>query len=831
MIKLIDVRKYFNRHKANEIRAIDGTSVELPDRGLVTFLGESGCGKTTLLNAIGGLDKVDSGDIYIGDQRMTRRTSGAKDSLRNLKIGYIFQNYNLIEDMTVYGNVALPLRMLGFRSRRAIEERVMYVLERVGIDRYRNRPARMLSGGERQRVGIARAIVKDPEIIIADEPTGNLDSTNTIEIMNIIKAISRSKLVILVTHERNIAEFYADRIIEIRDGRITGDRLNDHEGSLDYRMDNRIYIQDLPNRAKFSVAGSGFELYSDRAELPGPIRVVIRNNNIYVDTEGALAPGADGVEIINDHYRELSKDVYEKYSFDYSEVFRGTGVGADTGGSARRHAGGLPAGPHYSSIFTPWRSLAQGFRRVHRYSRLKKLLLVGFMLASAFVMYAVSNAAGVVHVTDDDFLTTNRNFLTVSTGPLNTGKYNEAASTEGVLYAIPGNAQVTFSMPFDDYWQLAGCSLDLAGTLSATSDISEANLVAGRMPEDPYEIVIDESIYKSSLGDSFGPLLGYRDAAAYIGRTVRLPYLPDFTIVGTVHMLSPCIYADKSMLLPIAGAGAGLGEQPFDATSPDLVIPEGMVMPLSYFERDAEISLVRGELPDADHEVLISDRYQDEIAIGETVDREIEGTRLTVTGYYHDRRGGSGYYVTDSMDAADMLSGMDNMTVRPQNKAAARDALEKRYSVTDEYSVSRERYIAGIRPGVLRTVAVAAVMVAISLIEIYLILRASFLSRVKEVGVLRAIGLKKGDVYRMFSGEIVAITLLTSLPAMAITAYMISTITAEFPGLSATYRVTPLICLASFAIVFVFNMLAGLLPVFRTLRQTPAAILARNDVN
>ena len=242
MIRLEHVNKFFNKNKENEIRAIDDTSITLADKGLVTFLGNSGCGKTTLLNAIGALDNVDSGMIMLDGERITRRTSSARDEIRNANIGYIFQNYNLIEDATVYANVALALRMTGFTGKAAIEERVMYILERLGIARYRNRPVKMLSGGERQRVGIARAIVKNPRIIIADEPTGNLDSSNTIEIMNIIKAISRDKLVILVTHERQIAEFYADRIIEIVDGKIVSDRENEHAGSLDYRIDSRIYI-------------------------------------------------------------------------------------------------------------------------------------------------------------------------------------------------------------------------------------------------------------------------------------------------------------------------------------------------------------------------------------------------------------------------------------------------------------------------------------------------------------------------------------------------------------------------------------------------------------
>ena len=198
MIKIEKVNKYFNRRRRNEIHIINNTSLELENKGLVAILGQSGSGKTTLLNAIGGLDKVSKGKIYINGKKITRRRTNTVDKIRNLNIGYIFQDYKLIENMSVFDNVAISLRMIGIKNKKEIEKRVNYVLEAVNMYRYRNRPAQMLSGGEKQRVAIARAIVKNPSIVIADEPTGNLDSKNSLEIMNIIKAISKEKLVILV---------------------------------------------------------------------------------------------------------------------------------------------------------------------------------------------------------------------------------------------------------------------------------------------------------------------------------------------------------------------------------------------------------------------------------------------------------------------------------------------------------------------------------------------------------------------------------------------------------------------------------------------------------
>ena len=145
----------------------------------------------------------------------------------------------MLDNLTVYDNVAIALKMIGLKDKEEIQKRVNYVLECVKMYRYRNRPAKMLSGGERQRVAIARAIVKNPNIVIADEPTGNLDSQNSIEIMNIIKAISKERLVVLVTHETELAKNYASRIVEIQNGKIIKDYQNDTDTTeiKDYSYD------------------------------------------------------------------------------------------------------------------------------------------------------------------------------------------------------------------------------------------------------------------------------------------------------------------------------------------------------------------------------------------------------------------------------------------------------------------------------------------------------------------------------------------------------------------------------------------------------------------
>lgn len=816
MIRLNGVSKYFNRRKSNEIRAIDNTSIELGNSGLVTFLGNSGCGKTTLLNAIGGLDKVDKGDIYIDDERMTRRSESKRDELRNLNIGYVFQNYNLIEDDTVFDNVAIVLRMTGMKDRGEIEERVMFVLRRLGIDKYRNRPVKALSGGERQRVGIARAIVKNPKIIIADEPTGNLDSRNTIEIMNIIKAISREKLVILVTHERDIAEFYADRVVEIVDGRIVSDRENHPAEDLDYRLENKIYLRDLPVSEELtSPDGLKISYYSDRKVQPDSIKVVIKSGNVYVYTDEHLSYGSESMEIVDDHYRKISKDVYEDYDFNY----RGT-------------EGFVPK---YTSIYTMGSSLATGFRKIRSYSVIKKILLIGFVLASMFIIYAVSNIAGITNITDDKFLTVNRDYLTVKTGALSEEQLEKYSDMDGMDYVLPGDSMVTFIMPLDDYFQSNGGRTTVEGSLAATDKIPADSVVSGKLPEKDGELVIDKVLADRLLnkgGYSAAIQVGIDSYEDLIGRTLQIPGYKDYTISAVADTGSPCIYAARDELLDITVNRMSSSEADAAMYGETGTVSEGAnIKPYSAAAGNDEIKIVSGTAPEEDYQVLLPEEMRYEYYIGSKIDTKINDTRLTVSGFYSDARMGGAYYVSDHTKLISVLSSMTDVTLAPSDKDGTYAELSAEgVRVVDNYAQSRAEYIDSIRSQIVMTLLVAGVILIISLIEIYLMLRASFLSRVKEVGVLRAIGLKKKDIYKMFAGEAIVLTAITAIPSMAVMAYIINGV-CKVSYVAAQFMMNPLIFFISLAIVFVFNMIAGLLPVFNTLRKTPAAILARNDVN
>ena len=206
----------------NVVHALKGISVTFRDREFVSILGQSGCGKTTLLNIIGGLDQYTRGDLVINGRSTKSYRDRDWDTYRNHSVGFVFQSYNLIPHQTVLANVEMALLLSGTpkaeRRRRAEE-----ALRRVGLGDHLKKRPNQLSGGQMQRVAIARAIVNDPEIILADEPTGALDTDTSVEVMEILKELSRDRLVIMVTHNPQLAEEYSDRIVRIKDGLITSD--------------------------------------------------------------------------------------------------------------------------------------------------------------------------------------------------------------------------------------------------------------------------------------------------------------------------------------------------------------------------------------------------------------------------------------------------------------------------------------------------------------------------------------------------------------------------------------------------------------------------------
>lgn len=221
MLKLKDIKKNYLSGD-NEVQALKGINIQFRKSEFVSILGQSGCGKTTLLNIIGGLDRYTSGDLIINGKSTKEFKDRDWDAYRNYSVGFVFQNYNLIPHQTVLSNVELALTLSGV-SKQERRKRAIKALEDVGLKEQIHKKPNQMSGGQMQRVAIARALVNNPDIILADEPTGALDTETSVQIMEILKEISKDKLIIMVTHNPELAEKYSSRVIKVLDGKVIDD--------------------------------------------------------------------------------------------------------------------------------------------------------------------------------------------------------------------------------------------------------------------------------------------------------------------------------------------------------------------------------------------------------------------------------------------------------------------------------------------------------------------------------------------------------------------------------------------------------------------------------
>lgn len=817
MIKLENVNKYFYRHKKNEVHVINNVSLELPSTGLVALLGPSGCGKTTLLNSISGLDKINNGKIYVNGKRISKKCSSKVDKIRNLNIGYIFQDYNLIDNMSVFDNVSLSLRINGIKNKNIIKQRVNYVLEKVNMYRYRNRYASMLSGGERQRVGIARAIIKEPNIIIADEPTGNLDSKNTLEVMNIIKAISKSRLVILVTHEKSLAEFYASRIIEIEDGKIISDKNNEHNNDLDYKLDNKIYLKDFKNQEIISNKDIKINYYSDTNDKLN-INLIVQNGNIYINSndDKKLKLIEDNcIEIVDDHYKKISKSIYEEYKFDFDSL-------SDKKIKMK-----------YSSIINPFSMISKGFKKILDYSFTKKLLLIGFFLSSMFIIFALSSLLGINNIDERKYIKHYPEYLIVEDPGITVDKFLKYENDEDIEYVIPGESKVSLILNYNDYYQTYQTNGNINGSLTSITKISEDDIIEGRMPNNSREIVIDKMATKVLFSDySSAKYSGIFDYPDLINRKVKvnnnIDYI-EYTIVGVVDKVSPAIYAYDSEFITLIsnsndyddGEGYFFYTEEYADEFNDSIVNYELV-------KD-KIKLKKGKYPKNDYEVIVNYNYKDQYKLNKKIDVKVNDKKLKVVGYYTSTSGMNSYLVNENTIKYKTLLEKQFITILAKDKEKVLSKYTGNASIRDISSYERSEYIKERKEDTRGTLIFSTVILTISLIEIYFMMRSSFLSRIKEVGIYRAIGVKKKDIYMMFAGEIIAISTLTGITGSSLMGYIIHEL-SFMESISDKFIINIYVYLLSLVFIYLFNLIVGLLPVALTIRKTPAQILSRTDI-
>ena len=568
----------------------------------------------------------------------------------------------------------------------------------------------------------------------------------------------------------------------------------------------------------FSKDDVNVDVYSDE-ERQADIKVVIRGNNLYINTGGRfnVVDESANIEMVDDHYTAMDERYFENNDFDYTAC--------------------LPSKykARYTSVYRLSNMLSSGWRTVKGFKKIRKILMLGYVFAAMFAFLAVSNVMGLIDVKPVDYRTTNGNYVTIPNASKTEDQLDLVGGLETVAFVLPGETKKLVTLPMDDYLQTSYAQEDLAVSVVLTSVLTPDQLIAGAMPADPHDVVIDKALIDGFLRDKKGISIGLDKTEKFLGRRITVPNLDDYKIVGISDTQSPSLFVDQSQAMYILTNAndqdddltiMGAGEE---AEAED-VIKSGKVMDLDLAKN--KIKVTKGSKPEEAFETIINEYHEDELPIGKAINTKVAGRKLTVVGYYKsDSADDDTYYVHADTIKEDYIGKQKNFSAYAPDIPLLKSMLEQEglsFKVNDDRD--RKTYINARKDQLTSSLIVAGIIMLISLIEMFLMLRSSFLSRIKEVGTLRAIGLKKKDIYRMFTGEIMVITFITAIPGIAIMYFVLTklvTITYYIEGL---YIVSPIIAAITFGIILVFNLLAGLIPVFVTMRKTPAQILARTDI-
>lgn len=775
MIKLNSLQKYFNMGKSNEIHVINDVTLEFPDHGMVALFGRSGCGKTTLLNVIGGLDRVQSGTVEIGGQLMNHNS----DELRNRYIGYIFQNYYLNMRESCYDNVADSLRLCGMEDASEIDRRVMAALDAVGMKQYYKRMPDALSGGQQQRIAIARAIVKNAPIILADEPTGNLDENNTVMIMDILKQFSKEHLVLLVTHEEKLVDHYCDMVIQLSDGRVADSRNNASANGYTAKNKNTIYLGEY-EKTELENEELNVAYYGEKPEKPIDLKLINRNGVFYLKVE------TPGIHVLD----ETSEIILEQGTF-VEETKSETGAG-DIDLSAF-----VPfEGKNYGKLFNFRNSVRDGYYQVFSTLKTKKstkrLRRVMFLFAAAMV-FMVSIMGVSIKKFKDIHDTYNFNAISVNTTEkddttaIEKAASDPASKIDRLIYTTNtyDGARESFDVVFGSFETYSRQSIirlnddyGFRSNIRPLGDLKNPKAISGTTKTlDMYDIVITRNIADQILKKS--------------------PYKFVDNYDSLIGFLCFTYFAQE------------YSEGKLDELWNDFQ---------NQFGEEDEYNQEKYDEFDA---MVEDERRQKFLRIVGIIDSD----ELAV---FADERLFVGMYsLSHDEDQHFPLAIVYSSDVEATKKYLS-DHTDLSFVVVAEYAYNDTLREAKL---VLKSKLFAMLMFALILaVCMYFIMRTIYMNRVKELGIFRAIGVSKKNLLYRASIESGVLTTLTVMFGYLVTTLLVSYIQSVMSLASDMFYYPWWLKLATLVFLYVICIFSGTLSARLILRKTPAEIMAKYDI-
>lgn len=792
MLRVEKLNKYYNRGHSNEIHVINNTTFALPNEGLVVILGASGSGKTTLLNSLCGIDNVDSGKIYIDNQVFEKYQAGKFDDLRNRYFGYVFQNYNLIGDQSVYDNVAFSLKMIGITNQEEIRRRTIRALSIVKMDKYKNRLAKNLSGGQMQRVSIARAIVKDAKYILADEPTGNLDRKNTIITMSILKEISKTRLVVMVTHEKELAYAYADRIMEIKDGVIVKDESNKTvKDEYVYQDENTIYLGDfekhtIENTDHLEINSYGIPLEDGKIK----IEFIVKNNQVFIKTSS----NDYQVRIIDDN--SLVKFSDEKQEETVTPLIDKEEVKIEPIDYSKVHG-------KYRVNFG--RQIIESITKLFKMHYGKRLVLLLFLIASFIFTLSVGLYQSSTVVDEKSFMNASKNLLHIQTTNMSRDdafKQFQAIKNSEEVYDVffYGSEEVYITVEkflnngdYNNYIN-ASASIQNINRIEKIDDEIKNNL-------QDHQVIIDQSLLDKILEEN---RYYFQTEKSVLNQKVSIKDV-EYEIVGVVDLGDFSFYINEKSALELQYSNAS-SYLPFIFI--DNQVEKGFIQVSENLKNENPTKYIIGQkikIPGFDFEYEISGYFTSDV--NNYLLNESDFDDLLFTKSFQNERF---YFFAYSNDYQRTIDNFNS------------DKVE----INSEYLLNREEYMKSkkIISQVFLTIAIFSFVGP--LIMLYFLMRSSTITKSKEIGIYRALGMRNRSVIGMYFLEIITITSVFAVPGYLLA--LLFMITSDIG--SYIFKVDVITVVGSLIMIIALIVFVGLLPVLRLIRKTPQKIMTKYDI-
>ena len=841
MIRVEHLNKTYERGRVGDRRVLKDVSFSLPEKGFVCILGPSGCGKTSLLNALGGLDRFDNGTITAGDTTVSRYGTGAYEDKRNRNFGYIFQNYYLLEDHTVAYNIYLGLHSLELTHGQKLA-RIRSALKAVDMDRYIHRRVSDLSGGQQQRVAIARALARRPRVIFADEPTGNLDEANTMNICTLLRKASRDSLVIMVTHEERIANFFADRIIRLDQGTLVSDSESWERQSMEMGSDKEIYAGDLQDSTG-QCGNVTLRLLQTEDAMPLELTVIAAKDRVIlkINDERAvtLSSNEDKPRIVEGKRPVLTLESVDQSSDAHLQIF-------DQPPDAQCRAG---KGIGFSLMARESALLMQGKGLKQMGMRVFLVLLAVLTLLTCADYYTISK------VDPRDFITADSHILIVkiqqgSQYAPDPDLYYETSlnilSQEYVEHIAQAPTDFDFipmfsiqaEYEFAVFAQMANVKQKVPGfSYVDVNRLRADQLLCGRMPQSSEEIVVDRILIDAILKD--GGILNnmVQDYSTFLGETFDYGskrYNP--VIVGISDSGERSVYASQSSLFALSVGGVTtvtLSE--LRERYPDKF--EALHIKNSYTQEERTFYL--DDLQDSECVVNLSQA-------GEIWKHRLEH----LYGYAPNQRKAVAYLEEPTLSAKIIVTdaSMEQMIKKSYDqeihlwcadKAAMRAYLSEKtqaekdgqivVKISDPYAQKYAQYQAAATMRADARTIVTFSIVALCMVMLYLLCRSRVNERLGLIAVYRLLGIPGRKLYGIFLLESAIGALTTLLPTVALTWAAIA-LAAKIPELESTLELPwNLAAMAGICIVL-YYLLMSVLPLGRLLRCPPAGLAAKYDL-